>query len=72
VASSHGLSSAASSSVPIAAYGLVLIAVMLAFPGGIQGALRRLLGPTAPAATTPLSALRRHASASDHKEESKT
>ena len=45
VATSHGLSSAASSSVPIAAYGVVLIVVMLVFPAGIQGGLRRLLRP---------------------------
>jgi branched-chain amino acid transport system permease protein len=44
VATSHGLSSAASSNVPIAAYGVVLILVMLLFPTGIQGGLRRLLG----------------------------
>ncbi len=49
VANSHGLSGAASSSVPIAAYGVVLIIVMLAFPAGIQGAVRRLLGLAAPA-----------------------
>lgn len=42
--SSHGLNSAASSSVPIAVYGAVLVAVMLLFPGGIQGALRRIFG----------------------------
>ena len=45
VAASQGLSGAASSSVPIAAYGVVLIVVMLAFPAGIQGGLRRLFGP---------------------------
>ncbi len=69
VATSHGLSSAASSNVPIAAYGVVLIAVMLLFPTGIQGGLRRLLGPAAPAASAPLNALRRHAPASEHQEE---
>ncbi len=69
VATSHGLSSAASSNVPIAAYGVVLIAVMLLFPSGIQGGLRRLLGPVAPAASTPFNALRRHAPASKHQEE---
>ena len=69
VATSHGLSSAASSNVPIAAYGVVLIIVMLAFPSGIQGGLRRLLGPVAPAASAPFNALRRHASASEHQEE---
>jgi branched-chain amino acid transport system permease protein len=61
LAASHGLSGGASSSVPIAAYGLVLIVVMLAFPAGIQGGVRLLLGLAAPAAGAPLSALRRPA-----------
>ena len=69
VASSHGLSSAASSSIPIAAYGLVLIVVMLVFPAGIQGGLRRLLGPVTPAQGPPFSALRRHRPATEHQEE---
>jgi branched-chain amino acid transport system permease protein len=43
VATSHGLSSSVGSNIPIAAYGAVLILVMLAFPQGIQGGLRRLL-----------------------------
>jgi ABC-type branched-subunit amino acid transport system permease subunit len=43
VATSHGLSSSAGSNIPIAAYGVVLILVMLVFPQGIQGGLRRLL-----------------------------
>ena len=72
VATSHGLSSAASSNVPIAAYGVVLILVMLLFPSGIQGGLRRLLGPVAPAASAPFTALRRHAQASEHQEEGTT
>jgi branched-chain amino acid transport system permease protein len=61
---SHGLSGAASSSVPIAAYGVVLIVVMLVFPAGIQGGLRRLFGPAA-----GLNALRRQAPATEHQEE---
>jgi branched-chain amino acid transport system permease protein len=69
VAASHGLSGAASSSVPVAAYGVVLIVVMLVFPAGIQGALRRLFGPAAPAVSAPLNALRRRTSASEHQEE---
>jgi branched-chain amino acid transport system permease protein len=69
VATSHGLSSAASSNVPIAAYGVVLILAMLLFPSAIQGGLRRLLGPVAPAASAPLNLLRRHAPASEHQEE---
>jgi branched-chain amino acid transport system permease protein len=72
VAASHGLSGAASSSVPIAVYGVVLIVVMLVFPAGIQGALRRLFGPASPAAGTPLSAWRRHTSTSEHQEEGTT
>jgi len=74
VSSSHGgrlfgLSSGASPFVPVAAYGVVLIAVMLAFPTGIQGGLRRLFGPAAPIAAEPLSHLRRRGPASDHQEE---
>jgi branched-chain amino acid transport system permease protein len=42
VATSHGLSSSAGSNIPIVAYGVALIAVMLVFPHGIQGGLRRL------------------------------
>jgi branched-chain amino acid transport system permease protein len=44
VATSHGLSSSVGSNIPIAAYGVVLILVMLVFPQGIQGGLRRLIG----------------------------
>lgn len=72
VANSHGLSGAASSSVPIAAYGVVLIVVMLVFPAGIQGGLRRLFGPAAPAAAAPFNALRRRRPASEHQEEGST
>jgi branched-chain amino acid transport system permease protein len=72
VASSHGLSGAASSSVPIAAYGVVLIIVMLVFPAGIQGGLRRLFGPAAPAAAVPISVLRRRRPASEHQKEGTT
>ena len=74
VAQSHGgklfgLSSGASPFVPIAAYGVVLIAVMLAFPSGVQGILRRLFGPAAPVAAGQLSFLRRRGPASEHQEE---
>jgi len=52
VATNHGLSSSVGANIPIAAYGAVLILVMLVFPEGIQGGLRRLLslftGPTGP------------------------
>ncbi|MGH3393903.1 MAG: branched-chain amino acid ABC transporter permease [Streptosporangiaceae bacterium] len=74
-ATSHGLSGAASSSVPIAAYGFVLIVVMLAFPSGIQGGLRRLFGLAAPVVGEPpvwSSLLRRHAPARDTKEKGTT
>jgi branched-chain amino acid transport system permease protein len=43
VATSHGLSSSVGSNIPIAAYGVVLILVMLLFPQGIQGGLLRLI-----------------------------
>ena len=43
VATSHGLSSSVGSNIPIAAYGAVLILVMLAFPQGIQGGLHWIL-----------------------------
>jgi len=69
VAASHGFSGAASSSVPIAAYGVVLIVVMLVFPAGIQGGLRRLFGPAVPAAAAPINVLRRRRPASEHQEE---
>jgi branched-chain amino acid transport system permease protein len=72
VASGHGFSGAASSSVPIAAYGVVLIVVMLVFPAGIQGGLRRLFGPAAPVAAAPINVLRRRRPASEHQEEGTT
>ena len=43
VATSHGLSATVGANIPIAAYGLILILVMLAFPQGLQGAVRRLV-----------------------------
>lgn len=72
VGASHGLSGAASSSVPIAAYGVVLIVVMLVFPTGIQGGLRRLFGPAAPIAAAPFNPLRRREPGSEHQEEGTT
>jgi branched-chain amino acid transport system permease protein len=50
VATSHGLSTTVASNIPVAAYGVVLILVMLIFPQGIQGGvlwLLRLLGISA-------------------------
>jgi branched-chain amino acid transport system permease protein len=69
VAASHGFSSGTSSYVPITGYGVVLIVVMLVFPAGIQGGLRRLFRPAAPTVAEPFSALRRRRSASEHQEE---
>jgi branched-chain amino acid transport system permease protein len=43
VSTSHGLSSTVGANIPIAAYGVVLILVMLLFPQGIQGGLMRLI-----------------------------
>ena len=42
VATSHGFSGGVAANIPIAVYGVVLIVVMLLFPYGIQGGLRRL------------------------------
>jgi len=75
VATSHGLSSTVAANIPVAAYGVVLIAVMLVFPDGIQGGLRRFWGLTPPAAAVPLArlnSLRRHPPASEHQEEGTT
>ena len=44
VATSHGLSTSVASNIPVVAYGVVLILVMLIFPQGIQGGVRWLLG----------------------------
>jgi branched-chain amino acid transport system permease protein len=44
VATSHGLSTSVASNIPVAAYGVVLILVMLVFPQGIAGGVRWLLG----------------------------
>jgi branched-chain amino acid transport system permease protein len=76
VASSHGLSSSAGSNIPVAAYGVVLVIVMLVFPDGIQGAVRRFrqLAPRVP----PLRGVsrrgvsRQRATASEHQEEGST
>jgi len=57
-AASHGFS-AGSASVPIVGYGLVLIVVMLVFPAGIQGGIRRLFGLAGPTAAGHVSAIGR-------------
>jgi hypothetical protein len=85
VATSHGLSSSAGSNIPVVAYGVVLVVVMLLFPDGIQGGLVRLYrllapwvpvphwrGRAQPGNTGPPSATpapQPHASASEHQEE---
>jgi len=65
VATSHGLSSGVAANIPIAAYGVVLIVVMLVFPDGIQGGLRRLAGPLIPASLTRPAPADRHQPASE-------
>jgi branched-chain amino acid transport system permease protein len=72
VAASHGLSSSAGSNIPVAAYGVVLIVVMLVFPDGIQGALRRLFKPMTPDTGILRGAPRGPAPASEHQEEGTT
>jgi hypothetical protein len=85
VATSHGLSSSAGSNIPVVAYGVVLVVVMLLFPDGIQGGLVRLYrlaaarvpaphwrGRAGPDSSTPLSpgpAAQPRTSASEHQEE---
>jgi branched-chain amino acid transport system permease protein len=54
VATSHGLSATVGANIPVAAYGVILILVMLIFPQGLHGALRRLFtGFAAPRRPTP-------------------
>ena len=53
VATSHGLSSSAGSNIPVVAYGVVLVVVMLLFPDGIQGGLVRLYRLAAPRVPAP-------------------
>jgi branched-chain amino acid transport system permease protein len=66
VAVSHSfLSQTTSAYVPVVAYGVVLIVVMLAFPGGIQGALGRIARPA-------LTSWRRRWPAEDRKERGTT
>src|SRR5258708_10593427 len=59
VAISHGLASSTSASIAVIAYGVVLVLVMLVFPAGIQGGLRRLFGPVRPTASAPYHQMRR-------------
>src|SRR5580692_4556172 len=69
VATSHGLSGGVAANIPIAAYGVVLIIVMLVFPYGIQGGLRRLAGQFLPAPPTRLGSPDRRPPVSEHQEE---
>ena len=58
LATSHGLTQSTSSSIPILAYGVVLILVMLAFPRGIAGGISRLIGQAPqPDTESPAAAL---------------
>lgn len=59
VALSHGISSQAAAYGTLIGYGVVLIIVMLAFPHGIQGGVRRFLWPAAQRTAGPISDLRR-------------
>ena len=68
VATSHGLSSGVAANIPIAAYGVVLIVVMLLFPNGIQGGLRKLAGPLLPANLTRLAPADRQEPASEQQD----
>jgi branched-chain amino acid transport system permease protein len=76
VASSHGLSSSAGSNIPVAAYGVVLVLVMLVFPDGIQGAVRRFrqLATRVPLlrGASRRGAPGRRAAATEHQEEGST
>jgi branched-chain amino acid transport system permease protein len=82
VATSHGLSSSVGANIPVAAYGVVLILVMLVFPQGIQGGLRRLMiaffGPNQKsrtwriAPTPPVTPSADEPSASQHEKEGTT
>src|SRR5579863_3913478 len=66
VATSHGLSGGVAANIPIAAYGVVLIVVILVFPNGIQGGLRRLATPFLPAPPTRLGPPGQRPPASEH------
>ncbi len=69
LATSHGVAATTGASIAIIAYGVVLIVVMLAFPAGIQGGLRRLFGPVRPVASTPYHSISRRRPAKEHQEE---
>jgi branched-chain amino acid transport system permease protein len=49
IASSFSLSSNVQHNLPLAVYGLVLIVAMLAWPSGIQGGVRAIMGAARPA-----------------------
>jgi branched-chain amino acid transport system permease protein len=69
VATSHGLSGGVAANIPIAAYGVVLIVVMLVFPNGIQGGLRRLAGQFVATPPTRLGSPGQRRPADEHAED---
>ena len=69
VATSHGMTATAAANIQAATYGVVLVAVMLAFPDGIQGGLRWLARLVTPVLIARLNSLRRRPPASEHQEE---
>jgi branched-chain amino acid transport system permease protein len=68
-ATSHGFSVNSSPNIPVIAYGVVLIVVMLVFPSGIQGGVRRFFGFAQPAVSGPVNSVRRLWPAREHQEE---
>jgi branched-chain amino acid transport system permease protein len=68
VATSHGLSGGVAANIPIAAYGVVLIIVMLLFPEGIQGGVRRIVAPFLPVPSTRLGSQARRPPVSEETE----
>lgn len=68
-AASHGFSANTSPNIPIIAYGVVLIVVMLVFPSGIQGGVRRFFGFAQPAVSGPVNSVRRLWPAREQQEE---
>jgi branched-chain amino acid transport system permease protein len=68
-AASHGFSANTSPNIPIIAYGVVLIVVMLVFPSGIQGAIRWFFGLAQPTVSNPVNSVRRLWPAREQQEE---
>ena len=73
VATSHNIASPTTSQfIPIIGYGVVLIAVMLAFPRGIQGGLSWLIGQSGEPAGNLMTSWRRRSPAAVRKEKGRT